>query len=389
MALIKALTAAMRQGRASSRATVARVGSLVRLRGLSSGVATMSGRLATDSTETLGASNPRAWGSELTQDPSSLQYYASDKVEAELYAWCEKALEQSTNPDHVACDRADLPFTCEMVEHLEQAYLMDGPGLALLQPMPSLAKNIHAMRFAALAMSSCLGTPLVQNAAGDKSILVFDRDAGRKMVDGQRYHQSHEGGSMHTDNVNVPETWEYMLLTCLQPAAEGGESILLSSSTVEAYLAKHDPEALETLKEDFLWELRGFSERFYRAPILFHGTDGYPCFRWLREYLESAHARAGEPLTDRQISALNALTNATLEESLQLRYNMAKGEILFANDMSLLHGRTTFYDRQQASTEYDFGTQANRLLQRNWVKTKTSQYANVNVSRYAYYDLAE
>lgn len=45
---------------------------------------------------------------------------------------------------------------------------------------------------------------------------VYNRDDTKRMKDGQRYHQSREGGSIHTDNVNIPELWDYMNLTCLQ-----------------------------------------------------------------------------------------------------------------------------------------------------------------------------
>lgn len=61
--------------------------------------------------------------------------------------------------------------------------------------------------------------------------------------------QSHEGGSMHTDNVNVPDTWEYMILTCLQPAAKGGESLLVSVARIHEHLRVEHPEALSVLTD--------------------------------------------------------------------------------------------------------------------------------------------
>lgn len=61
-----------------------------------------------------------------------------------------------------------------------------------------------------------LGETPVQNAEGIRAIQVYNRDNQKRMKDGQRYHQSREGGSIHTDNVNIPELWDYMALTCLQ-----------------------------------------------------------------------------------------------------------------------------------------------------------------------------
>ena len=37
---------------------------------------------------------------------------------------------------------------------------------------------------------------------------------------GARYHQTREGGSIHTDNVNVSSRWKYMILSCLRGQVE-------------------------------------------------------------------------------------------------------------------------------------------------------------------------
>ena len=193
------------------------------------------------------------------------------------------------------------------------------------------------------------------------------------------------GGSLHTDNVNVPDTWEYMFLTCLQPAVRGGESIMVSAFDVLHHLEAHHPETLPVLQADFMWELRGFDDRFYKAPVLFFNNRSEPCFRWLREYLESAHARSGVALTTDQQHALDVLTATTELPELQVHHAMTKGEVMFANDMQVFHGRTTFYDAEPAQLQYDFSKGTNRLLQRNWVATSTDKYRRSNQSRYEYW----
>eukprot|EP00730_Choanoeca_flexa_P010511 TRINITY_DN1833_c0_g1_i2.p1 TRINITY_DN1833_c0_g1~~TRINITY_DN1833_c0_g1_i2.p1 ORF type:complete len:354 (+),score=90.96 TRINITY_DN1833_c0_g1_i2:1-1062(+) len=315
----------------------------------------------------------------------SMQTELPSAAITELTDWVEQAMTTTSNPDETVVTPQELPNVTQYVKDVERNVLVNGPGLAMIQPVPSLADDMIKMRFVTFALTSCLGEPLVQNAAGQRSILVYDRDASRKMVDGQRYHQSHEGGSLHTDNVNVPDTWEYMFLTCLQPAVSGGDSILVSAFDVHAYLQEHHPDVVETLQEDFLWELRGFGDRFYTAPILFRNNRDEPCFRWLREYLESAHERAQQPLTTQQQVALETLTATTELPELQLEYTLKKGEIMFANDMQVFHGRTTFYDADPAEEEYNFARGVNRLLQRNWVATATTEYRGSNQSRYAYW----
>ncbi|EGD79037.1 hypothetical protein PTSG_02005 [Salpingoeca rosetta] len=316
-------------------------------------------------------------------DASKFLCTAPDAVQEELCAYVKPlaagALTHDTMDSH-SVDRNQLKHTEAFLRDIEASHLINGPAAAILQPIANL-NSILEIRLAALTMSQLMGECLKQNAQGERSILVFDRDATRQMVDGQRYHQSHEGGSLHTDNVNIPQCWEFMLLTCLQPAVEGGQSILVSASAVYEHFLRTDPQVLETLWRDFWWEYRGFNDAFYRAPILFTNKMGEPCFRWLREYMESAHKRLGVAFTSAQQHALDALTAVTLDPAFQFRHTFRQGEILFANDLQLFHGRTAFLDAAPAQPTYDFEHPVNRLMQRNWVKT-ASVYRDINQSDY-------
>ena len=159
------------------------------------------------------------------------------------------------------------------------------------------------------------------------------------------------------------------------------ESILVSSSTVYNVLKERAPEALEILaQQDFWWEFRGFSPlgQFYRAPILYFNRMGEPCFRFLRDYMESAHDRLGDPHTPEQRWALDALTTSMEAISaIQFRFDSGPGHMLFANDVQILHGRTSFMDANAATSEYDFSNPVNRLFQRNWIRTSSS-FENMN-----------
>lgn len=183
-------------------------------------------------------------------------------------------------------------------------------------------------------------------------------------------------------DVNVPQCWEHMLLTCLVPAQEGGDNILVSATSIYQELERKHPQLLPVLAQDFWWEFRGFSDRFYRAPILFFNRRGEPCLRWLREYMESAHARLKIPLTPLQLEALNTLSELTRSPALQFYYSFKAGEVLIANDLHLLHGRTAFRDAAPASEEYNFSQPVNRLMQRNWLESHQLKYRGINQSRY-------
>lgn len=80
-----------------------------------------------------------------------------------------------------------MPKTCALLEEVEEKMLWKGPAFAVLGRVPGL--KMHEMRTCTMLLAQTLGRVLVQNAEGDKSVLVFDRDATRTMDKGARYHQ--------------------------------------------------------------------------------------------------------------------------------------------------------------------------------------------------------
>eukprot|EP00121_Abeoforma_whisleri_P001072 Awhi_evm1s955 len=269
--------------------------------------------------------------------------------------------------DDVYVDRTQFPNVKKELDYVEERNLLNGEGFVVIQPIKGM-DTIFEKRLSGFVMTNVMGESLVQNAEGTRAICVYDRDHSKTMKDGQRYHQSREGGSIHTDNVNIPDIWEYMFLSCIQPALLGGESIICSSFTVHNILKKVAPKAIEILREDFWWEYRGFSDKFYRAPILFYNEKGEPMIRYLRDYLESAYQRKSIKLTPDQVWAMDLLDTVCQLSKVQLRYNMQAGEHLLANDVQILHGRTQFVDGSLSELSYDMKKGTNRLYQRTWIK---------------------
>jgi hypothetical protein len=216
-------------------------------------------------------------------------------------------------------------------------------GLRVLIITPVEHLDGRERRIVAWAIANLLGHPLVQNSDGDRLIAVYARPGNHRVIDGARYHQSREGGGPHTDNVSLPEFWDYLVFSCIRPAAVGGESILIDGLTVHREL-KSMPQALRILEGPFWWEYRGISDGLFKAPIVTYDALGQPRFRYLRKYLESAHRRAGEPLTDEQVWALDVLDALVDRSDLQWRTRLAGGEILVTIDSQVFHARTAFAD---------------------------------------------
>lgn len=255
-------------------------------------------------------------------------------------------------------------------------YLENGaPGLLLeLCPQEESELSVEHVSQTSQQLAESLGELLVQNEAGDRVVQVYDRDRSGSMHKGARYHQTREGGSIHTDNVNIPEVWDYLFLTCLSPGLVGGESILVSAEAIHAELEASYPEVLQTLKQNFYWEMRGVSDALYQAPIIDYDPRGRPRFRHLRPYMESAHRKAEVELTDEQLFALDVLDALTNSSEFQQRLRLKKGDILITQDARVLHGRTCFSDPLNAISypQQLKGEKGplKRTMERVWIKTQ-------------------
>jgi len=191
-------------------------------------------------------------------------------------------------------------------------------------------------------MGQALGRILAQNELGHRYYIVADR--GGRMEEGARYSQTSQGGSFHTDGVNLKEGYEYFLLHCAAPAAEGGESVLLDGRTVFHDLRENAPQELEILQMDFAWEYKGIRPgEFYREPIL-RLVGGKPQWRYLRDYIEEAACLRGEPLDEVFSGALDRLDESLANPSFQFHCKLQAGQTAIINDRAIFHGRRPFRD---------------------------------------------
>lgn len=205
-----------------------------------------------------------------------------------------------------------------MIDHESHVLILDGFKVDKLSSFKSLIWTF----------GSLLGVPMVQNHLGHKVIEVYDR-GGKSIEDGARYHQTRQGAYVHNDGVSDPMPIDYLILACGQKALLGGESILIDASAVYAELMAF-PEILEELKCDFFFENRGMSdeEQLFKAPILSFSDEGIPLVRYFRVYIESAHLKAGVPLTMAQSQALDFLDTVLDQSSVQHRVLLEPGQVL-------------------------------------------------------------
>lgn len=249
----------------------------------------------------------------------------------------------------------------DLIDHERHVLILDG----------FKTKDLASFKSLVWTFGSLLGAPMIQNHLGHKVIEVYDRGS-RRIEEGARYHQTRQGAYVHNDGVSDPLPIDYLILACGQKARLGGESILIDASAVYAELMAF-PDILEELKCDFYFENRGMSEeeQLFKAPILSFSDEGIPLIRYFRVYIESAHLKAGVPLTSAQTQALNFLDTALDQSSVQYRVLLEPGQMLISADNKFLHTRTHFIDTNAARENIDDAeplSGLNRYMLRMWLR---------------------
>jgi len=305
-----------------------------------------------------------------TLDMNRVFYQLSDSSLFELKRFVTDH-DLSGHVDGLAVKRDHFHSLIMDVEKLRKE-VDDGQKLIIVKAIegfgPAQTEAVHWI------LSLLLGETIVQNEEGRHLIHIYDRDPKRRIKDGARYHQTHESGQIHTDNVNIPENYQYLLVGCATPAKIGGENIIVNGRAIYDFLNTHAREELEILKSNFVFEYRGISRELYEAPIITFSERGEPLFRHLRTYMESAHMRADRPLSEDQVRALDTLDAALSMSEFQLLYRLKSGEILVANDSQVLHDRRCFVDGKDMITLDELKKHPEskkplrRTLLRTWVR---------------------
>ncbi len=239
----------------------------------------------------------------------------------------------------VQVDPGDFPATASEVARARDE-VERGRGFTVLDLGADLGDLEVALGTWVLA--NLLGRPEVQNERGDTFYAVFDARRGA-MRDGARYSRSRDGGSFHTDNVNLLEPLDYSVLACLAPARAGGESVLIDGLTALEVLHERDPAALQALAAPRAWEFKGIRPgQYYRAPVL--KRAGHPTWRYLRDYLEEAFRARGEDVPSDLARAMDALDAVHQDPALRVVLRLERGHVLAFDDGRLFHGRLPFED---------------------------------------------
>ena len=145
----------------------------------------------------------------------------------------------------------------------------------------------------------------------------------------------------HTDRCDV------IGFLCLQPAANG-ENQIVSSESVQKIIKKERPDLHDILCQAFPYKrhvIDSLNPLPYCLQPIFSITDGFFACSYLRVLIERAHQDPDCPnLSNLQMESIDFLDSVCERKEIQTRITLKRGDLLFLNNWTTLHRRTSFED---------------------------------------------
>jgi len=293
-----------------------------------------------------------AWNSELEKSP--------DKFSFDLDETCLNEL--ISNRENLTSENIDIFKNLRnFVTDLKNNVLINGCGFFVIRGRTLSNFNNLEKKHIYIVISKIIGILLEQNKNHDLSVEI--KDLGKSMKTGGRYHHTKEGGSYHTDGshlyANPPD---YVGLLCINPAKKGGVSKFMSAYTIHNKLLDRK-NLLEILYEKFHHDRKNENldnEQPTRFEPIFELIENNLKFKYQKELIETGHEKANEPLTEKQIEAINFLEDILRDSNKMVTYDLQSGDMMFSNNRWLIHDRTPFEDFDDENLK--------RLLHRTWIR---------------------
>jgi hypothetical protein len=206
-----------------------------------------------------------------------------------------------------------------------------------------------------------LGIALPQTAAGDLIDHIRDLTYNPTGRERPRSQYSREELFLHTDNA----TGEILGLMTLRQAKSGGRSRVASALAVHNEIFRNRPDLLEPLYRGFPYHRKGRQPPGepdvapFNTPV-FCEVEGLVSCRYVRDFMTLAAEEMGVAMPADLVEALDYFDAIKLREATGIHFMLERGEMLFLNNLTCLHARTTFEDYAEADRK--------RHLLRLWLK---------------------
>lgn len=219
--------------------------------------------------------------------------------------------------------------------------LINGIGFSLIRGLPLERYSEKEAATIFYGIGTHLGNARSQNAKGH--VLGQVRNMGLDSTDPKvRLYQTNERQTFHTDSCDV------VGLLCMQPAKEGGLSLLVSANTVFNEMRRRRPDLLKLLLQPIATDRRGEVPAgmlpYLLIPVFSYFKHKITPF-YQRQYIESAQRFPDAPrLTPTHFEALDLFDELCNDANLHLTMMLEKGDMQFVYNHAMLHDRTGFLD---------------------------------------------
>ncbi len=167
---------------------------------------------------------------------------------------------------------------------------------------------------------------------------------------------------MHTDSSDAKYNPDLVSLLCLQPGASGGQSLLAHAEGLLERLRQQRPDLEPFAREAFPRDVvtpglaQDTSAIAANAIPVFADDEHGMVFRYMRYWTERAMAKLGRAVPS-ELTELFDFIDADMADN-ALRFSLKRGDMLIANNRTVVHGRVAFENLPGA---------APRCLVRAWV----------------------
>lgn len=258
----------------------------------------------------------------------------------ELEAAAAPLVKREVNIGTIRQSDFPLPVLGPKLQNLQKE-LINGRGFGVLRGLPVEKYTEREAMTIFFGLGTHLGNARSQNAKGH--VLGHVTNLGLDSKDPNvRIYQTKERQTFHTDSCDV------VGLLCLQPAREGGLSLLVSADTVFNEMRKRRPDLLELLLQPIATDRRGEVPEgmlpYLLIPVFSYYEKRITPF-YQRQYIESAQRFGEAPrLTTQHFEALDLFDELCNDPGLNLTMMLQKGDMQFVYNHAMLHDRTGFED---------------------------------------------
>ena len=222
----------------------------------------------------------------------------------------------------------------------------NGRGVALLRGIPVDRYDHAGIRALYWGFGVHAAIPISQNSKGQLLAEVADKGNDYGDINARGFATNAELRP-HVD------TSDMTTLLCLRAARSGGDSRVVSSTSVYNVLLAEHPEYLDILYRGFHNDLRGEGPTgelneltVNRVPVYSYYADRVSCSYNYR-MIESAAVKSGVPLSDEERQALDFVRDVADREELSYRFSLRPGDIQMISNHSAFHSRTSFVDHDE------------------------------------------